>query len=519
MTRHIQLDGANRPGSPAARKGRRSAIRATGLAVLISAAMVGACGEAESPLGPGAPAVSPPALSLVGGSVYEIVDLGTLGRTPSSAVAINDAGQVVGTSSTSTFQTHAFLWQDDLITDLGTLGGTMSSATAVNDAGQVVGRSTLAAGSALEAHAFVWQGGVMTDLGTLGVFTSTDPDAIAASSPSAINEAGQVVGLSSTGAFQFFQAHAFIWQNGVMADLGTLGTAASSHAVAINEAGQVVVQRGGTAFLWQDGVSTELETPDGTRGFGAAINGAGQVVGSRHTTAVQRRATLWQDGTMTDLGTLGGGHSAAVAINENGQVVGWSTTAEGERRAFLWQDGVMIDLGAMDGTFSSAVAINDAGQVVGEFRPAGSFSRRAFLWQDGVMTDLGTLGGTHSLASAINGAGEVVGWSYTAEGHQHAVLWRPASSPDAALAALKGSVSTLVSTGALDAGHGIALTAKLDAALDQVDAERHRPAVQQLEAFVQHVQALVRAGRLAAEPGASLVTAARSIIELLSSST
>ena len=55
------------------------------------------------------------------------------------------------------------------LTDLGTLGGTYSQAVAINEAGQVIGNSSYLADDADLQHAFVWQGGVMTDLGTLGV--------------------------------------------------------------------------------------------------------------------------------------------------------------------------------------------------------------------------------------------------------------------------------------------------------------------------------------------------------------
>ncbi|MFH1886881.1 MAG: hypothetical protein ABIM40_09295, partial [Pseudomonadota bacterium] len=49
--------------------------------------------------------------------------------------------------------------------DLGTLGGDTSQATAVNMNSQVAGDSTTAGG---QTHAFLWESGVMVDLGTLG---------------------------------------------------------------------------------------------------------------------------------------------------------------------------------------------------------------------------------------------------------------------------------------------------------------------------------------------------------------
>jgi probable HAF family extracellular repeat protein len=50
------------------------------------------------------------------------------------------------------------------VTDLGTLpGGNSSSAAAINDLGQVVGSSWVAGGN---IHAFFWAQGAMQDLGT-----------------------------------------------------------------------------------------------------------------------------------------------------------------------------------------------------------------------------------------------------------------------------------------------------------------------------------------------------------------
>jgi probable HAF family extracellular repeat protein len=74
-----------------------------------------------------------------------------------------------------------------------------------------------------------------------------------------------------------------------MTDLGDLpGGGDFSYAQGINNAGQVVVFSGaatGGAFLWQNGVMTDLNTVSGVAGTGwsltdaTAINDAGQIVG------------------------------------------------------------------------------------------------------------------------------------------------------------------------------------------------------------------------------------------------
>ena len=119
---------------------------------------------------------------------FTIVNLGTLGGTDSSAVDINAAGQVVGSSTTATGERHAFIWTTaGGMVDLGTLGGQPSYAFAINSVGQVVGQSATASG---EAHAFSWtQAGGMVDLGTLGGTGSSAAD---------VNDVGQVVGFIRT---------------------------------------------------------------------------------------------------------------------------------------------------------------------------------------------------------------------------------------------------------------------------------------------------------------------------------
>ena len=111
------------------------------------------------------------------------------------------------------------------MTDLSTLDGWGSSATALNDRGQVVGINYLDVG---RQHGFVWQRGVMTDLGTLGGGQSTYV--------SDINNRGQIVGWSQTATGD---QQAFLWDHGVMTDLGTFG-GADSDAARIDDRGDIV---------------------------------------------------------------------------------------------------------------------------------------------------------------------------------------------------------------------------------------------------------------------------------------
>lgn len=181
---------------------------------------------------------------------WEIAGLGSLGGLESMANDINSAGQVVGWAETGEGSEyaglfrHAFLWSEDTMQDLGTLGGAHSEALAINDAGQVVGWAETADGAddpnapRPVPHAFLWQDGKMIDLGTLGGEVSEALD---------INEVGQVVGWSETAEVDFRDRpieHAFLWRDGEMTDLNDRLPADSewefTSALAINDAGQIL---------------------------------------------------------------------------------------------------------------------------------------------------------------------------------------------------------------------------------------------------------------------------------------
>jgi probable HAF family extracellular repeat protein len=306
------------------------------------------------------------------------------------------------------------------VINLGTLDTTRqggSMATAVNNLGQVVGWSRTGAEardpnqccvSVLVEHAFFWENGFMKDLGTLGGWESL-------SRATNINDRGQVVGWTSTPANE---RHAFFWENGVMTDLGTLGGGFSIPS-GLNESGDVVgtstTASGAThAFLWRGGMMQDLGTLGGSSSAARAVNAAGQVVGESQTASGETHAFLW-DGTLQDLGTLGGTTSSATAIAETGQITGSSTDAAGAQHAFVWSHGVMQNLGLLPGfAASGGVLVNAQGAVTGQATNQRFGPRHAFFWAHGVMQDLGTFGGPNTDVMGVDARGRVVGTSTNA---------------------------------------------------------------------------------------------------------
>lgn len=260
---------------------------------------------------------------------YKLFDLGSHGEPGApggglegdgpSSPQLNNRGMLTGAVDSSTpdpngpnmcffdcFVDIGFVWQDGVVTPLRPFPGgkdLSSYPTAINIFGQIVGQAQNGGTDPLtgwpEARAVLWERGQIVDLGTLGGNQST---------ANAINDFGQVVGASLTttpdpfandllaacqlcsgGTFAFnfvytpgaTETHAFVWRNGFMRDLKTLGGPDSS-AWINNDRGEVAgesfvsfVANPSTGvptvdpFFWspEDGKMTDLGGSEAHMGF------------------------------------------------------------------------------------------------------------------------------------------------------------------------------------------------------------------------------------------------------------
>jgi probable HAF family extracellular repeat protein len=382
---------------------------------------------------------------------YKLIDVGTFGgplsgtENPASR-ALNNRGMSVGladTASADPFAPYCFydcyvdlgFWQDKgAVTPLGPLpsgAGLSSFAYAINDRGWSVGQAQNGAVDGSTgwpvSHAVLWRHGQVRDLGTLG-----GTQGIA----NAINISGQVVGASLTATPDPF---ANIPIASGCETPNAYGLAPATFAVCtLFFPGSTEVH----AYVWENGVMRDLQTLGGPDSNAFINNARGEVAGWSFTSFVPNPSTgvptldpfYWnpEDGKMTDLGGLGGTLGASVWINNRGQIAGVSNVAgDVTTHPFIWSKSKgMQDLflhGGLGGTFGHPDWLNDEGDVVGFAMIAGDQDGHAFLWRNGAMTDLGTLGADpDSEAAAINSKGQIVGSSgafFISNGSGRGFLW------------------------------------------------------------------------------------------------
>ncbi len=298
------------------------------------------------------------------------------------------------------------------------------------------------------AHAFRWKNGVTSDLGAV--------DNRYGSAVGSINDWGWSTGQSETGeidpAFDFPYFHTVLWKGRKMVDIGTLPGGNTSIGISVNNFGQVVAFGNNNVpdpfaffptstqmrtFLWQEGEVQDIGTlggPDSAPGPGCDNQRPGVVVGASYISFTPNASGiptihpfLWDNGTMTDLGSLGGTDSEAQCINNRGQVIGMSTLVAGDqaKHAFLWQNGRIKDLGTLGGPRSEAWWINDSGEIAGSADLPNPTLHDAVIWKNGRIQDLGTLPGDPcSRAYGLNARGQVVGTSTDCFNTLHAFVWQ-----------------------------------------------------------------------------------------------
>lgn len=318
-----------------------------------------------------------------------------------------------------------------IVQDLDVLNGPTSYAYGINNKGQVVGGAFF--GFAQYIHPFLWENGVLHDLGLTGGYN--------AGQAYAINDHGHVVGTLSE-----VTSRSFLWKDGHMQFIDPADTYLSWIGN-INNTGQVVgiIKAGYYApplgYLWENGATHMLPTPyPNDSMWGAVINDFGMlgvniwVGGPTALIAYRGINGIYERLAAPDY------YNQVTAINNAGQLAGVYFPSRTYRAtAIRWEPsgrytviGGLLPDPLFPGEFlddSIAYALNDNGDVVGR---AGNVP---FLWKDGTLYNLAELTDVDnenilalSTAYGINNAGQIVGYGIVKRqdgGYPHALLYTP----------------------------------------------------------------------------------------------
>jgi probable HAF family extracellular repeat protein len=264
-----------------------------------------------------------------------------------------------------------------------------------------------------------------------------------------VDQRGHVYGFTS-----------FIYKNGQMS---ALTSDKSSRAFAINNRGQVAVTDGEldfytdsdfrTSYIQTQGQRVQINKLGGPTGVNA-LNDLGQATGDLRPVNSgiygPQHAYLYSQGVTTDLGTLGGYNSFGTGINNLAQVTGSAELAADSSgvygtHAFLYDKGHMTDLGTLGGLSSHGLGVNDRGEVVGFSEVSrSSGSTEAFLYSGGQMISLQKLiapvvgpDWTLTEATGINERGDITGWG-SFNGQLHGFVLTAVPEPEVMALALSG---------------------------------------------------------------------------------
>jgi probable HAF family extracellular repeat protein len=302
---------------------------------------------------------------------WTVRDLGTLpGGGGSFATAINNHGEIVGAAVNSAGQQRAVVFQPSSVFEIPTAAGFGGSvANDINDNRLVVGQSP--------TGGFTYPlGGSVSSLG-------------ASTGAYAVNKFNDVGGYQWTSSST---QKALIWWGGGGAPpfyIGVIGSGNSSTTRDVADgkgaAGSSRYNKGlpyHHAFLWINGTMMDLGTLGGPQSAADSLvvlhwpqswpYGATHVVGYAEVPSLDIHAFHWNSGTMTDLGTLPGDYeSRALNINRNKIAVGYSKKASGTRAVMWYTWGpTIIDLNTLlppgsGWVLTMAYGINDLGEIVG----------------------------------------------------------------------------------------------------------------------------------------------------------
>ena len=229
--------------------------------------------------------------------------------------ALNDLGAIVGSYLDANATSHGFLLYQGKVSSFMFPGSIRTEAWDISRTGIIVG--TYNVSGVAGTRAFMVKSGVFHQIKIPG-FLSTNTSAFG------VNANGDVVGrFVSNGA-----AFGYLLRNGKLTILSFPGATAGTTPTSINDQGVVVgnyvVSFGAPehAFMWKDGVFSNISPPDNTTAEASKISNTGVVVGSYVSPSDGlRHGFSFENGTYTKIDISPTVGSLIDAVNKSDNVI------------------------------------------------------------------------------------------------------------------------------------------------------------------------------------------------------
>lgn len=220
-----------------------------------------------------------------------------------------------------------------------------------------------------------------------------------------VNNSGDIVGYSLSGQV----VSGFVYTNGSFQTISPCPNG-GTEPTAINDAGVIVGDCNGDPFIYQNGNVTYLSYPKAAATFLTGINNEGVITGIwQLRDGRDQHSFVYSNGTFTTINgmTSPGGINNFNTVSgdickEKAAVCKGALSFEGQNG---WKSHKIVDYPGASDTILGG--INDNGDVVGFMEPPQNF-----VYNISSKTFTGFQVGVESEAEGINNSGEIVGWYF-----------------------------------------------------------------------------------------------------------
>jgi probable HAF family extracellular repeat protein len=264
---------------------------------------------------------------IIYGAAYTFTAVDVPGALSTSAIGINNAGEIVGSFEDHAAGSMGFVYMNGVVTTLNVPGAVGTSATAISNSGTIAGSFTDIGPPTIQPLLFVDTNGVFNPIAYPGATTI---------GASGINNSGEIVGRVGTVSHGTF---GIVYMNGVFSTFHFPGMQDQSVAdTGINDSDVIVGFSFEGGFVDNNGVFTTFNPPRSSLTEAFAISDSGLIVGNYFdSVALQRHGFLYANGVFTNIDdpVAVPGTTELRGINDAGQIVGFYADSSGHGHGFL----------------------------------------------------------------------------------------------------------------------------------------------------------------------------------------